>query len=60
MIDDLVSAAGGRGGGRPDMAEGGIPPSAVDQCLNEVPRKVKSYLAEASSDKNGSKDISVS
>ena len=60
LISDLVSAAGGRGGGRPDMAEGGIPPSAVDQCLNEVARKVKGYLAETSSDKNRSKDISVS
>ena len=60
LINDLVSAAGGRGGGRPDMAEGGIPLSAVDQCLDEVARKVKSYLAETGSDKNRSKDISVS
>ena len=42
------------------MAEGGIPTSAVDQCLDEVVRKVKSYLAEARSKKVRGTDISVS
>ena len=60
LIKDIVSLAGGRGGGRADMAEGGIPTSAVDQCLNEVVTKVKGYLTEAGSESIPDSDIPVS
>ena len=46
LINELVQLAGGRGGGRPDMAEGGIPADAVDRCLSEVTKKVRDYLSE--------------
>ena len=45
LINDLVGLAGGRGGGRADMAEGGIPADSVEACLGEVVNKVRAYTA---------------
>ncbi|MFT5571109.1 MAG: alanyl-tRNA synthetase [Cryomorphaceae bacterium] len=37
LIQHITSIADGRGGGRPDMAEGGIPDSArLDECIDAV------------------------
>ena len=37
LIQHITALAGGRGGGRPDMAEGGInDPSDLDRCLSAV------------------------
>jgi len=37
IIQHITALAGGRGGGRPDMAEGGIPNAEdLQQCLNAV------------------------
>ena len=44
LINELVSLAGGRGGGRPDMAEGGIPEDSIDACLAQVVAKVRDRL----------------
>jgi alanyl-tRNA synthetase len=44
LISELVHLAGGRGGGRPDMAEGGIPEDGIDTCLAQVVAKVKHRL----------------
>ncbi len=44
LINELVSLAGGRGGGRPDMAEGGIPEDSIDACLAQVAAKVRDHL----------------
>ena len=41
LINELVSVTGGRGGGRPDMAEGGIPEDRIDACLALVIDKVR-------------------
>jgi alanyl-tRNA synthetase len=38
LIQHITSIADGRGGGRPDMAEGGIPSSArLEECIAAVP-----------------------
>ena len=37
LIQHLTGLVGGRGGGRPDMAEGGVPTVAdLDTCLAQV------------------------
>ncbi len=45
LINDLVSLAGGRGGGRPDMAEGGVPEDQIESCLARVTDKVKAHIS---------------
>jgi alanyl-tRNA synthetase len=47
LISELVSLAGGRGGGRPDMAEGGIPEDGIETCLAQVVAKVKARLGDS-------------
>ncbi len=44
LINDLVSLAGGRGGGRPDMAEGGVPEDKIESCLARVADKVRAHI----------------
>jgi len=45
LINDLVSLAGGRGGGRPDMAEGGVPEDKIESCLSRVADKVRAHIS---------------
>jgi alanyl-tRNA synthetase len=45
LINDLVSLAGGRGGGRPDMAEGGVPEDQIESCLARVADKVRAHIS---------------
>ena len=44
LINTVVSMAGGRGGGRPDMAEGGIPEDKVDFCLQQAIDTIRSQI----------------
>jgi alanyl-tRNA synthetase len=44
LINTLAGLAGGRGGGRPDMAEGGIPEDKIDFCLDQVTKIVRSLI----------------
>jgi alanyl-tRNA synthetase len=42
---DLITAIGGRGGGRPNMAQGSLPDaSKVNEALEKVPRAVEEKL----------------
>ena len=42
---DLITAIGGRGGGRPNMAQGSLPDAShVDEALSKVPRVVQEKL----------------
>ena len=42
---DLITVIGGRGGGRPTMAQGSLPnASNVDEALNKIPKVVEEKL----------------
>ena len=46
LINEVASRVGGKGGGRPDMAQaGGKDPKALDAALDEVPDWVRQQLA---------------
>ncbi len=46
LINEVASRVGGKGGGRPDMAQaGGKDPSGLDAALKDVPDWVKQQLA---------------
>ncbi len=45
VIGQVAQKVGGKGGGRPDMAEaGGDKPEVLDQALSEVPQVVESMI----------------
>jgi alanyl-tRNA synthetase len=45
VIGPVAQKVGGKGGGRPDMAEaGGDKPEVLDQALSEVPQVVESMI----------------
>ncbi|KPK11074.1 MAG: alanyl-tRNA synthetase [Acidithiobacillales bacterium SG8_45] len=46
LINEVASRVGGKGGGRPDMAQaGGKDPSALDAALGDIPDWVRQQLA---------------
>jgi alanyl-tRNA synthetase len=49
LIKDIAAVAGGRGGGKPHMAQAGIPDAArFDDALSEAPKLVRSALGQPS------------
>ncbi len=49
LVNAVAERVGGRGGGRPDMAQaGGNDPAALDAALRAVPEWVRAHLAKAS------------
>src|SRR4029078_8998560 len=48
IVRDVAAVAGGRGGGKPHMAQAGIPDaSRIEAALSEAPRLVAAALASA-------------
>jgi len=48
IVRDVAALAGGRGGGKPHMAQAGIPDAdRIEAALNEAPRLVAALLASA-------------
>jgi alanyl-tRNA synthetase len=48
IVRDVAAVAGGRGGGKPHMAQAGIPDAdRIEAALNEAPRLVAALLASA-------------
>jgi alanyl-tRNA synthetase len=48
IVRDVAAIAGGRGGGKPHMAQAGIPDaSRIEAALNEAPKLVAALLASA-------------
>jgi alanyl-tRNA synthetase len=48
IVRDVAAVAGGRGGGKPHMAQAGIPDAArIEAALNEAPKLVAALLASA-------------
>jgi alanyl-tRNA synthetase len=48
IVRDVAAIAGGRGGGKPHMAQAGIPDaSRIEAALNEAPKLVAALLANA-------------
>jgi alanyl-tRNA synthetase len=48
IVRDVAALAGGRGGGKPHMAQAGIPDAnRIEAALNEAPRVVAALLASA-------------
>jgi alanyl-tRNA synthetase len=49
LIKDIAAAAGGKGGGKPHMAQAGIPDATrFDEALSRAPALVASALGSAS------------
>jgi alanyl-tRNA synthetase len=49
LIKDIAAAAGGRGGGKPHMAQAGIPDAArFDDALSRAPQLVRTALGQSS------------
>jgi alanyl-tRNA synthetase len=48
IVRDVAAIAGGRGGGKPHMAQAGVPDaSRLDEALAEAPRLVGAMVAGA-------------
>ncbi len=48
VIKELTAIGGGRGGGKPDLAEGGVPAEKLDETLASAPEVIERLLKVAS------------
>jgi alanyl-tRNA synthetase len=46
VIKELTAIGGGRGGGKPDLAEGGVLPEKLDETLASAPQVIERLLKE--------------
>ena len=46
VLKNILASLGGRGGGRPDMAQGSCPPSNAESLVNQVKDAVKNELSK--------------
>ena len=47
VIKELMAISGGRGGGKPELAEGGAPAEKLDEALKAAPQVIERMLQPA-------------